>query len=57
VPGAVEARPERIELDAIDGMDEARVQFIVQGRGTFTVTVDSAKGGLLKMNGSLPQYP
>ncbi len=54
---AVEARPERIELDAIDGMDEARVQFIVQGRGTFTVTVDSAKGGLLKMNGSLPQYP
>lgn len=52
---AVEARPERIELDAIDGMSETRVQFIVQGSGPFTVTVDSAKGGLLRKDGALPQ--
>jgi hypothetical protein len=52
---AVESRPERIEIDAIDGMSESRVQFIVQGSGTFTVAVDSAKGGLLQKDGSLPQ--
>jgi hypothetical protein len=52
---AVESRPERIEIDAIDGMSESRVQFIVQGSGTFTVTVDSAKGGLLQKDGSLPR--
>ena len=52
---AVESRSQRVELDAIDGMDEARVQFIVQGSGAFTVTVDSAKGGLLQKEGSLPQ--
>jgi len=51
---AAEARPERIELDAIDGMDEARVQFVVQGQGTFTVTIDSAKGGLLRSDAALP---
>jgi hypothetical protein len=51
---AVESRPERIELDAIDGMNEARVQFIVQGSGDFTVTADSAKGGLLQKDASLP---
>jgi len=50
---AAEARPERIELDTIDGMNETRVQFIVQGSGRFTVTVDSAKGGLLQKDGSL----
>ncbi len=52
---AVESRPERVELDAIDGMDEARVQFVLQGNSAFTVTVDSAKGGLLQKDGSLPQ--
>jgi hypothetical protein len=51
---AVEYRPERVELDTIDGMDATRVQFIVQGSGSFTVTVDSAKGGLLRKDGSLP---
>jgi len=52
---AVESRPERIELDTIDGMDETRVQFIVQGSGAFTVTADSAKGGLIQKDGALPQ--
>ncbi|MBN1506952.1 MAG: hypothetical protein JW955_08905 [Sedimentisphaerales bacterium] len=51
---AVESRPERVELDAVGGMQEARVQFLVQGTGSFTVTVDSAKGGLLQRDGSLP---
>jgi hypothetical protein len=51
---AVECRPERVELDTIGGMDAERVQFIVQGNGSFTVTVDSAKGGLLRKDGVLP---
>jgi hypothetical protein len=51
---AVEARPERVALDTIGGMDAARVQFVVKGRGGFAVTVDSAKGGLLQKEASLP---
>jgi len=51
---AVQARPERVELETIEGMDATRVQFIVQGSGPFTITVDSAKGGLLQKDGSLP---
>jgi hypothetical protein len=47
---AVERRPERVELDTIDGMSAARVQFVVDGKGEFTITVDSAKAGLLKKN-------
>ena len=47
---AVERRPERVELDSIEGMSAARVQFIIEGKGEFTVTVDSAKGGLLKQS-------
>ncbi len=51
---AVEYRPERVELDTIDGMGATRVQFVVQGSGAFTVTVDSARGGLLRTDGALP---
>jgi len=51
---AVERRPHRVELDAIEGMDAARVQFIVKGSGSFVVTVDSAKGGLLRKEATLP---
>jgi hypothetical protein len=47
---AVKRRPERVELDTIDGMSAARVQFVVDGKGEFTITVDSAKAGLLKKN-------
>jgi len=51
---AVERRPERVELDTIDGMSAVRVQFIVDGKGEFTITVDSAKAGLLKKSQLLP---
>jgi len=51
---AVKRRPHRVELDAIEGMDAARVQFIIKGSGSFTVTVDSAKGGLLRKEATLP---
>jgi hypothetical protein len=51
---AVKRRPERVELDMIDGMNAVRVQFIVEGKGEFTITVDSAKAGLLKKSQLLP---
>jgi len=51
---AVECRPQRVELETISGMEAVRVQFIVQGSGRFTVTVNSARGGLLRQDGSLP---
>ena len=51
---AVECRPERVELETISGMEAARVQFILQGSGRFTVTVDSARGGLLHKDAALP---
>jgi hypothetical protein len=50
----VERRPERVELNSIGGMDSVIVQFIVGGKGSFTVTVDSAKGGVLTENRLLP---
>ncbi len=51
---AVKRRPHRVELDTIAGMSAAHVQFVVRrkaspsgkGKGSFTVTVDSAKGGV-----------
>ncbi|MHC4324940.1 MAG: peptidase M14, partial [Planctomycetota bacterium] len=51
---AVERRPERVELDTIEGMSVVRVQFIVEGKGEFTVTVDSAKAGLFTKSQLLP---
>ena len=51
---AVERRPERVELSTIDGMSAVRVQFIIEGKGEFTVTVDSVKAGLLTKKHSLP---
>lgn len=38
-------RPERVEFEAIAGLQAVRAQFIVSGRGSFEVTVDSAHGG------------
>jgi len=43
-----------VELDTIEGMSAARVQFVVEGKGRFAVTVDSAKAGLLKKSQLLP---
>ncbi len=50
----VKRRPERVELSSIGGMDSAIVQFVVKGKGSFTITVDSAKGGVLTKNQLLP---
>jgi hypothetical protein len=51
---AVKRRPERVELDTIDGMSAVRVQFIVEGKGEFVITIDSTKAGLLKKSQLLP---
>jgi len=51
---AVKRRPERVELDAVPGMGAARVQFILSGQGRFKVSLESAKGGLLTAEQSLP---
>jgi hypothetical protein len=51
---AVKRRCERVELDRIDGMSAVRVQFVVEGKGEFCVTVDSTKAGLLKKSQLLP---
>jgi len=51
---AVKRRPYRVELDTIDGMSAARVQFVVEGKGEFTITVDSAKAGLFTKSPLLP---
>ncbi len=51
---AVKRRPERLELESISGMSAARAQFIVSGQGKFTVAVDSAKGGVITSEQTLP---
>jgi hypothetical protein len=50
----VERRPERVELATVPGMDAVRVQFLISGRGRFTVTMDSVKGGLFESAQNLP---
>ena len=37
--------PERLEVENIPGMNAVYVRWIVQGKGPFTVTIDSEKGG------------
>lgn len=51
---SVKRRPYRVELKTIGGMSTERVQFIVSGGGEFTVTVDSAKGGIHAVTKTLP---
>jgi hypothetical protein len=51
---AVKRRPERVELDSIPGLQAERVQFVVSGSGSFKITVDSAKGGLISTEGKVP---
>lgn len=48
-----ERRPERLEVDTIPGMNAVRVHFLVSGSGPFTLTVDSAKGGVKTKEGLL----
>ena len=50
----VDRRPERVEVANIPGMGTVGLQFVVSGRGKFTVTVDSAKGGLVESSQELP---
>jgi hypothetical protein len=50
----VERRPERVEISTIPGLDAVRVQFVVSGRGQFTVTLDSVKGGRIVATQELP---
>jgi murein tripeptide amidase MpaA len=50
----VERRPGRVEVRNIPGMSAVRVQFVVSGRGKFTVTVDSPKGGVFESSQELP---
>jgi len=49
-----ERRPARYELDSVRGRSVERVQFIVEGSGPCTVTVDSARGGVLSREFELP---
>jgi hypothetical protein len=51
---AVKRRPERVEVNTIPGMGAVLIQFIVSGQGAYTVTVDSAKGGVLNSTAMLP---
>ena len=51
----VERRPERIELPTIPGLSDVYAQFIVSGKGKFTVTLDSAKGGARSVEETLSE--
>ena len=44
---AVKRRPSRVELSSIGGLETVRVQFVVSGSGSFTVRLNSVKGGEL----------
>jgi hypothetical protein len=47
-------RPERVEFNAIPGMHAVRAQFIVRGQGSVRITVNSAHGGVLTTEQTLP---
>jgi hypothetical protein len=47
-------QPERVELRAVPGMGEVRVQFIVSGTGTAQITYDSVKSGLRSATVTVP---
>jgi hypothetical protein len=51
---AVKRRPERVELDAIPGMGERRVQFVLSGVGRVKLRLDSVKGGVVEREVDLP---
>jgi hypothetical protein len=43
--------PARIDVDNIPGMGTVTVRWLVRGRGPFTVTADSEKGGVDRAKG------
>lgn len=49
----VDRRPQRVEIDQVDGNSIEQVEFIVSGRGRFTILFDSQKGGRFEYNGRL----
>lgn len=51
---AVKRRPERLEVDAVPGMGEKRLQFIVSGSGRIKIKLDSVKGGIVEREVDLP---
>jgi hypothetical protein len=51
---ATKRRPERVELDAVPGLQVVRTQFILAGRGKFRISVSAAHGGLLTKDEILP---
>jgi hypothetical protein len=51
----VDRRPERVEVPTVGGLEAVRVQFLVSGRGRFTIAVESVKGGHLESSQELPQ--
>jgi len=44
-----EHRPERLMLDSVPGMDSVQLRWLVKGGPPYTVTVDSEKGGYLRI--------
>jgi len=49
----VQAHPDRVEIDSLWGMESKTVQFIVKGKGTYFLTYDSVKGGIITKKGEL----
>ncbi|MCE9583792.1 MAG: peptidase M14 [Planctomycetes bacterium] len=47
-------KPSRIRIEAVPGMGEATVEWIVKGHGDFRVTLDSVKGGVVEVTGKVP---
>jgi hypothetical protein len=50
---ATKRRPERVEVEAVPGMENVITQFIVSGRGSLTITVNSTHGGRIVREQSL----
>lgn len=50
----VKRRPERVELEAIPGMGDRFVQFVVRGSGVCRLRLDSVKAGTLEREVTLP---
>lgn len=51
---ANQTNPQRVLLPNVPGLDSQRIQFIISGEGTMTVSVDSTKGGLIQRDVELP---
>lgn len=43
--GEQKGQPEKMRIDAVPGMEAVHVRWLVRGKGPYTVTVRSIKGG------------